>query len=113
MSLNLKVQAAVDLAFKKVDSLLLDVVFENKSSSSFNFAAGTVNTTDTTYTTRGLLESKKKMVNGSLVTKLILTIKTAGVVLSGYTLVTVEGIAYNCSVSKGDQFITVFELVGV
>jgi hypothetical protein len=112
MALNDKVKSAVDVAFAKIDSLLVPVVFSNKSATSFDFAAGQVSTSNSTFSTRGLKESKKSFVDGSSVTKLVLLVKTDGIVFSGYTSVSVDGVQYGCSILESNDYVTSIELVG-
>jgi hypothetical protein len=113
MTLATKVQSAVDKAFAKVDSLLKDVIFANKSVQEFDFGSDAVVSIDSTFTTRGYIEQKTRKVDGVPVTVLSLMVKTAGIVFSGYTQVTVAGVVYKCNVTKSDDFVTMLELVKV
>ena len=110
-TLATKVQAAVDKAFLKVDSLLKDVEFSNKVVTGFNLATKQSNFTTTVFNTRGLVERTVKETDVGVVAVTTLMVKTGGVAFSKYTTAVIEGVVYTCSVQKADAFITILTLV--
>lgn len=110
MALDSKIKKAVDVAFKKLDSLMVNVTFSNKRSTSFDFVAGTVNCVNTGLTTRGYMQNVESFVEGSSVLKLSLFVRTEGIVFSGYTTVNVDGTEYSCSVMDSNKFVTTLNL---
>ena len=112
-NLRSRVQAGVDRAFKKVDSLLLDAIFTNKEVKSFDFNESKVVAKTSTFTTRGFLEEKQVWVGDGLASKTLFLIKTGGIKFNGYTFVTINSIKYSFSVYKGNEYTTYLELVRI
>jgi hypothetical protein len=113
MALNDKIKSAVDQAFAKIDSLLVPVVFSNKAVSSFDFADGTIESTDTTFSTRGFREDKRFYVEGATSIKRTVLLKNEGIVISGYTTVNVDGIDHSFCMLSSNDFVMTIELLGV
>lgn len=113
MGLKSTIQKAVDTAFAKVDDLLVDVVFQNNEATDFDFATQTVIGASSDITTRGLRETKKSYVAGSVTSVLTLTVKNDGFKFNGYTLVSVAGVLFRCSVMEANDFVTTFQLTAV
>jgi hypothetical protein len=112
MTLKTSVQSAVDTAFAKIDSLLVDAVFSHKQATGFDFSNGVVTGATSGATVRGFKENRKVWVNGSSVVKTVLLCKTNGIKFGGYTSVVIEGVTYGCSVLDGNDHVTTIELVG-
>jgi hypothetical protein len=111
MDLNTKVSNAVDRAFSKIDSLLKTVAFANKKVTGFDFSTETATSVNTSYSTRGFVESKTKKIDGKITEVLLLMVKTGGIVFSNYTTVTIDSVVYNCSVYESNDFVTTMHLV--
>jgi len=108
-----KLQNAVDDAFKKLDALAVTAVFTNKTVSTFDFSVGEIVAQSTTYTTRGFIEAEKSEVDNTIANYLTLIVKTGGVDFNAYTVVTIDSIAYNCSILTGNEYATTFKIVRV
>lgn len=114
MSLKTKVKNSVDLAFDKLKDLAVNVTFDNKAVSDFDFSTGTITKTDSTYTTIGFLGSLRTYEGGIPVTTTTLTIRAdLNQNFNRYSRVTIDSIEYGCNIISKDQFIVVFSLAGV
>lgn len=113
MSLKSKVQKAVDTAFDKLKDLSVSATFDNKVVSGFDFGTGAIQSTATSHTTIGFLDTKRSYLNGTPVTKTVLTIKNDPLVsIDRYSEVTINNKTYNCNISKKDEFIIELTLSG-
>lgn len=113
MSLKSKVQNAVNTAFDKLKDLSVTATFDNKIVSGFDFNSGAITSEEQTYSTNGFLEDKKSFVNGTPVTKTLLTVKTVdGVNFDRYSEVTIGDITYNCNIVSKNDFVVVLSLSG-
>jgi hypothetical protein len=111
MSLKDRVEAGVEKAFKRIDSLLLDATFTIKNPTSFNFASSTNVATESTVSIRGYRYDRTTKVDGQVVTKTQFMVKMRELPDTAYTTVVIAGVTYTCNlVSRGD-FIVIYDLV--
>lgn len=114
MSLKTKVKNAVDIAFEKLKDLSVNVTFNTKLVSDFDFDTGSVIKTDQQYSTIGFIETLRSYEGGIPVTSTRLTIKNDPTKdFNRYSEVTINSQKYGCNVISRDEFVVILSLAGV
>ena len=111
-SLKSKVEAKVDIAFAKIDSLLVDAVFTKKSATDFDLVAGLTVETAAAVNTRRVFKMEKIIRSGEGPVKVMqILFRSDGSDYTVYDTVTVDGKIFRIVMAIDDGYTVTAEVV--
>jgi len=119
MTVRNRMIKARERAFKKLDSMAVDVVFSSKDAIRYDYTTGITSYTPTNNkVTRGFLIPVKEEMGVSQANPVHtalsnLIVRTEDLISTSYTIATINGVIYHCRKTEEDILVTTLELSDV